>query len=419
MAFTNSSLVDYIKISPHRTINREYNKITKITIHHMAGNLTVEGCGEVFSGTREVSSNYGIGSDGRVGMYVEEKDRSWCSSNRTNDGMAITIEVANCGGAPDWPVSDDAYNKLIELCIDICRRNGIAFLNYTGDSSGNLTRHDMFSNTECPGPYLRDRFPEIAATVNQALGTGEGYIPSVPTSTPKLSTPKITTISTKTVSVSGDTTMQSNIEVGLYRADRDVLITSQVLNNQQGSFSTTFDGLSQGTLYMIKFTTNFSGNLITSDECIFRTLYDRPKSVTGLSLVRNTDGFTVKFKPPASWGTWDTTKYKRGYRVYLVKNGVVSVFSDEIIQYDSTKEKVTALIKLKDFNVNINYGDSIQIGVQAFIKENSTPIIFDQVDPICTNAICMASSKYLPVHAYRITSKGYQRLSVYSEKIKR
>ncbi len=418
MAFTNSSLVNYIKISPHRTVNREYSKITKITIHHMAGNLTVEGCGEVFSGTREVSSNYGIDTQGRVGMYVEEKDRSWCSSNRTNDGQAVTIEVANCAGAPDWPVSDAAYDTLIKLCVDICKRNGITFLNYTGDSSGNLTRHDMFANTECPGPYLRSKFPEIAAAVNQVLGNEGGSNPSTPAATPKLSTPKITALSTKTVSVSGNTTKQSNIEVGLYSPNQDVLIYSQTLENQQGSFSTTFDGLSQGTLYRVKFTTNFSGELITSNECIFRTLYDRPKSVTKLSLAHNTDGFTVKFKPPASWGTWDATKYKRGYRVYLVKNGVVSVFSDEVIQYDSTKEEVTALIKPKDFNININYGDNIQIGIQAFIKEDSTPIIFDQVDPICTNAIYMANSKYLPVHAYRITSKGYQRLSVYSEKIK-
>ena len=417
MSFTNSSLVTYTQLSPNYS-TRAYDKITKITIHHMAGNLSVEECGNVFSsGDREASSNYGIDSDGRVGMYVEEKNRSWCSSNRENDNRAVTIEVANCGGGPDWPVSKKAYDTLILLCVDICQRNGIAFLNYTGDSSGNLTRHDMFTATICPGPYLESRFSEIATTVNQLLGNGV-IIPDVSTSLLELSVPKVNKVSTKSVTVAGDTNKQADIEVGLYRADNDVLITSQTLKNQQGNFSVSFEGLSQGTLYVVKFTTNFSGDFITSEECLFRTLYDRPKSVTNLSLVFNTDNFIVKFKPPTSWGSWDSTKYKRGYRVYLVKNGVISVFSDTLIPYNSTQKEVLATIKPEYFNLNINYGDSMQVGVQTYIKENTTPFIFDQANPVCTNALYFADPKYLPVQPYLITSKGYQRLSIYSDKIK-
>lgn len=169
---SNSSLVNYTKISPHKDSPRRAS-IKKITIHHMAGNLSVETCGNVFQ-SREASSNYGIGTDGRVGMYVEEKDRSWCSSNANNDNQAVTIEVANDGGAEsNWHVSDTALAKLIELCVDICKRNGIAKLNYTGDANGNLTRHNMFAATTCPGGYLQSKFPYIAEQVNKKLDAKE------------------------------------------------------------------------------------------------------------------------------------------------------------------------------------------------------------------------------------------------------
>ena len=168
----NSSLVNYTKLSPN--YNPRDRKISKITIHHMAGNLTVETCGNIFaSSAREASANYGIGSDGRVGLYVEEKNRSWASANRENDMMAVTIEVANDGGAPDWHVSDVAIAKLIDLCVDICKRNGIKKLNYTGDTRGNVTRHNMFVPTSCPGPYLQSKFPYIVSEVNKRLCASE------------------------------------------------------------------------------------------------------------------------------------------------------------------------------------------------------------------------------------------------------
>lgn len=168
---SNSSLVSYTKISPHRTVPRNH-AIDTITIHHMAGNLSVETCGNVFQ-SRQASANYGIGTDGRVGMYVEEADRSWASANAANDHRAVTIEVANDGGAPDWHVSDTALEKCVELCVDICQRNGIERLNFTGDKSGNLTMHKWFYATACPGPYLESRFPGIAQEVNRRLGAQE------------------------------------------------------------------------------------------------------------------------------------------------------------------------------------------------------------------------------------------------------
>ena len=165
---SNSALVKHTHISPYS--NPRKSKIDKITIHHMAGNLSIEGCGQEFSkASRQASSNYGIGSDGRIGMYVEEKDRSWASSDRENDHRAVTIEVANDGGAPNWHVSDKALAALIDLCEDICRRNGIEALNFTGNRYGNLTMHRYFVATLCPGPYLASKFPYIADEVNKRL----------------------------------------------------------------------------------------------------------------------------------------------------------------------------------------------------------------------------------------------------------
>lgn len=165
---SNSSLVCYTLISPNN--NPRKRKIDKITIHHMAGNLSVEACGRVFQPrSRRASSNYGVGTDGRIGLYVEEKNRAWTSSNAANDHRAVTIEVANDGGAPDWHVSDKALEATIALCVDICQRNGIPALNYTGDKTGNLTIHKWFKATNCPGPYLESCLPHIAAEVNRRL----------------------------------------------------------------------------------------------------------------------------------------------------------------------------------------------------------------------------------------------------------
>ena len=152
--------------------------IDTITIHCMAGNLSIEQCGNVFtSKDRKASSNYGIGSDGRIGMYVEEKDRSWCSSNAANDNRAITIEVANDGGAETgWHVSDKAYKALIQLLVDICQRNGIKALLWKGNKAligqvelQNMTVHRWFAAKACPGDYLYNKHGDIANAVNEQL----------------------------------------------------------------------------------------------------------------------------------------------------------------------------------------------------------------------------------------------------------
>jgi len=172
---SNSSLVSYTKISPNKS--KRTGKITKITIHHMAVvNGSLSGMGDWFSkSSTQASSNYGIDSKGNIALYVPEDYRAWTSSNSENDNQAITIEVANCKGEPNWEVSDKAFSALIDLCIDICKRNNITEINYTGDKTGNLTRHNMFANTKCPGPYLQGKFPEIAKKINEGLKPQKHY----------------------------------------------------------------------------------------------------------------------------------------------------------------------------------------------------------------------------------------------------
>ncbi len=181
MAFTNSPLVDYTKISPNRTKNRNH-AIDTITIHCVVGQCSVETLGSIFAPTeRQASSNYGIGVDGRIGMYCEEKDRSWCSSNAANDHRAITIEVASDTQHP-YAVNDKAYAALIDLCVDICKRNGITKLVWSTSKEDrvnhlngcNMTVHRDYANKSCPGEYLYERHGEIAAKVNARLeGTSQ------------------------------------------------------------------------------------------------------------------------------------------------------------------------------------------------------------------------------------------------------
>lgn len=166
----NSPLTEYVYLSPNADFPRG-DVIRKVTIHHMAGDFPLESLGASFAQRdRRASSNYAIDSQGRVGLYVEEGNQAWTSRSPENDSQAVTIEVANDEIGGEWHVGDTAYERLIDLCADVCRRNGIEKLQYTGDETGNLTLHSMFySGTECPGPYLKGRMDEIAAEVNRRL----------------------------------------------------------------------------------------------------------------------------------------------------------------------------------------------------------------------------------------------------------
>lgn len=178
---SNSPLVEYTKISPHKNSPRNH-KIDTITIHCVVGQCAVEPLGELFQ-TKEASSNYGIGYDGKIGMYVEEKDRSWCSSDADNDNRAITIECASDTTEP-YAINNKVYKSLINLCVDICKRNGISELKWKADKSlighpdkQNMTVHRWFNPAKsCPGTYIYSRLGEIASEVNSRLGAKKDTI---------------------------------------------------------------------------------------------------------------------------------------------------------------------------------------------------------------------------------------------------
>lgn len=179
MAYTNSKLVNYTRISPNRSVNRNH-KIDTISIHCVVGQCSVETLGSIFASTsKEASSNYGIGYDGRIGLYVEEKDRSWCTSSASNDNRAITIEVASDTYHP-YRVNNTAYKSLIKLLVDICKRNGIKKLVWSTNKSErmnhrngcNMTVHRDYANKSCPGDYLYNLHGQIAKEVNAQLGSG-------------------------------------------------------------------------------------------------------------------------------------------------------------------------------------------------------------------------------------------------------
>lgn len=182
MAYTNSSLVSYTKLSPNHSGLRTHS-IDRITPHCVVGQCSVETLGSIFLPTsRQASCNYGIGVDGRVGMYVEEKNRSWCSSSSANDQRAVTIECASDTTEP-YAFKDVVYQKLITLCVDICKRNGKKKLLWLGDKDKTLsyepksdemvlTVHRWFANKSCPGSWMYARMGDLATKVTAQLGGG-------------------------------------------------------------------------------------------------------------------------------------------------------------------------------------------------------------------------------------------------------
>lgn len=189
MGYTNSSMISYTKLSPNHSGQRTHS-IDRITPHCVVGQCSVETLGNIFyPASRQASCQYGIGVDGRVGMYCEEKNRSWCSSSNANDQRAVTIECASDTYAP-YAINSKVYETLVKLCIDICKRNGKKKLIWLGDKDKTLdytpksdemviTVHRWFANKSCPGDWLYSRLGDLAARVTAGLGASSN------TSTPQ------------------------------------------------------------------------------------------------------------------------------------------------------------------------------------------------------------------------------------------
>lgn len=186
---SNSSLVSYTKLSPNHSGQRTH-AIDRITPHCVVGQLSAESiCGCFTSTSRQASCNYGIGTDGRISLCVEEKNRSWCSSSNANDQRAVTIECASDKTEP-YAMNSKVYASLVNLCVDICKRNGKKKLLWLGDKDKTLnyspksdemvlTVHRWFANKSCPGNWLYARLGDLATEVTKKLG-GSSSTPSTP-----------------------------------------------------------------------------------------------------------------------------------------------------------------------------------------------------------------------------------------------
>lgn len=185
MGFTNSSLVEYTQISPNRNSPRN-NTIQAIVVHHMAGVMTLEQFGNLVANpNRQMSANYAIDNSGRIGLFCPEGDRSWCSSSAKVDNRAITIEVSNDVYGEPWSISAKAYASLIKLCADICKRNGIKKLEYTGNLNGTLLRHCDIVATQCPATWIKNHTSELCAKVNALIDEPSGlYTKTLVSGTP-------------------------------------------------------------------------------------------------------------------------------------------------------------------------------------------------------------------------------------------
>lgn len=178
--FTNSPLVATTILSPNRNTPRN-QQISKVTIHHFAGRATARNVGNLlFNSARQASYNYGVDAN-EIVLYVDESNRSWASSSPANDHQAVTIGVANSELAPTWAINDRAWDAMIDLCVDIVRRNpgitrrdGRSGLWFDGTQNGSLTFHDMFTATACPGPFIRSRAQQICNEVNARLDKSTG-----------------------------------------------------------------------------------------------------------------------------------------------------------------------------------------------------------------------------------------------------
>lgn len=241
---SNSSLVSYTKISPNKTSPRTH-KINTITIHCIVGQWTAkQGCDYFANPQRQASANYIVGKDGSIGLCVDEGDRAWTSggslkvngiSGSENDQQAVTIEVAS-DTTPPYAITDKALSALIDLCADICRRNGIKELKWKGDKSlvgkvdqQNMTVHRWFANKACPGDYLYNLHPYIASEVNKKLGVNS----STPNPTPEPSIPIDNPINSNEVELNKvNIYSSSTAKSGSYRTGKYYIWSNEIVNGR-------------------------------------------------------------------------------------------------------------------------------------------------------------------------------------------
>ena len=368
MAYTNSPLVTYTKLSPNHSGQRKH-AIDTITIHCVVGQLSVETIGNIFAPTsRQASSNYGIGKDGRIGMYVEEKNRSWCTSSSANDNRAITIEVASDTKHP-YAVNDKAYAALLDLVTDICRRNGIKKLVWSTVKNDrvnhlngcNMTVHRDYANKSCPGDYLYNLHGEIAAEVNKRLGQTEAIDPKPITPAPVVSEIKegdLVKIADNAVYYSGksvpDWVKDKHWYVVEVEGDRAVIDDSEDGKNAINS------PINTKYLTVVKAAENGSES-VEKVELVKGAVV----TFTGKKHYSSANGKTpVSCKPGKATITLDPyLKGKHPYHLVAVKGGTSNVYgwvdAEDIYEYNTqkkTEEVKPYMVKVTASALNIRKG---------------------------------------------------------------
>lgn len=377
MSYTNSSLVEYTHISPNRNSPRN-QPITKITIHHMAGVLSLEQFDSIVSKPqRQMSSNYAIDKDGRIGLFCPESDRSWCSSSAWNDNRAITIEVSNSayGDNTGWPISEKVYARLIQLCIDICKRNGIKKLEYTGNLNGSLTRHCDLAATGCPGPWIKAHTTELCNKVNEALNNKTQQSASTQQIENTLHVGALVSIAADAVyysgmamplwvknekwyisSISGDRAVVGYNEAKSMNIQSPINVKYLLVNGQPITKRTTTN-----SSYIVKLTkdtpiyatpNNISSHKITSDgsftiveeQTVNGTTYGKLKSGIGWVIIKNSEikiGDKIKVVNPVIYGT------NNKFMVYEKEYVVLEINGNRVVISANGKD-VTAAIDIKN-----------------------------------------------------------------------
>lgn len=302
---SNSSLVTYTNITKTQKTSPRTHAIDTITIHCVVGQWTAKQICDYFANAdRNASCNYGVGKDGSIGLCVDEADRSWCSSNAANDHRAITIEVASDTTDP-YAITDAAYNAVIDLCADICKRNGIAKLVWSTNKTErvnhtngvNMTCHRDFANKACPGDYIYNREGAIAEAVNKKLGVSSGTSTGTTTSNELYRVRK--------------TWSESTSQLGAFKS----LENAKALADKNAGYS-VFDSsgnavytpasstASSDTVYTVK-----SGDTLSGIAAKYGTTYQKLAAYNGIS---NPNVITVgqKIKIPASGTSTTATATK-------------------------------------------------------------------------------------------------------------
>jgi len=354
MANTNSPLVTYTKISPNKTSPRNH-AIDTITIHAYVGQVTAErGCnGSRFVNYNPVSGascNYVVGYDGSIGLCVDEKDRSWCTSNKPNDHRAVTIEVA-CDTAHPYTVTDKALNALIKLCADICKRNNIKKLVWSTNKNErvnhlngcNMTVHRDYKNKACPGEYLYERHGYIAEEVNKLLGV------KTPASAP-----------TRSYLMKGDKgndvkVMQENLNYVGYSCgtpDGDFgSKTETALKKFQKAYKLTVDG-KYGTSSKAKLEEAVAQKKTSSNK--------KPSTVTGdFNLIFNATYYSNRYSDlKAAFGT-NATALRKHFEEYGMKEGRQAISTFNVKAYKANNadlQKAFGDDYVKYFQHYLTYG---------------------------------------------------------------